>query len=111
MPTRRRTLAATAVLLAPLLVLPMTATAASAEGPLASSIAVAWQRTAIRTIYTEGALAPPAGALYLAFTSLAVHDAAVQAQKKGTHAAAAAVATAAHDVLREYFPASGAALD
>ena len=111
MPTRRRTLAATAVLLAPLLVVPLTAPAASAAGSLASSIAVDWQRTAARTIYVERGTAPPLGALYLAFTSLAVHDAALEAQRHGAHAAAAAVATAAHDVLREYFPLSGAALD
>ena len=42
---------------------------------------------------------------------MAVHDAAVDAQRQGTHAAAAAVATAAHDVLRHYFPTSGTALD
>ncbi|HYH74221.1 MAG TPA: vanadium-dependent haloperoxidase [Nocardioides sp.] len=111
MPTRRRTLAATAVLLAPLLVVPLTAPAASAAGSLASSIAVDWQRTAARTIYVERGTAPPLGSLYLSFTSLAVHDAAVEAQRHGSHVAAAAVATAAHDVLREYFALSGAALD
>jgi hypothetical protein len=117
MSTPRATIVATAtVLLAPLLVVPLASSTAAADGsatprPLASSIAVSWQRTAIRTIYTEGTKAPPEGALYLAFTSLAVHDAASEAQKHGTHAAAAAVATAAHDVLIEYFPTSGAALD
>ena len=65
-----------------------------------------WQRTAARTVYTEGGSAPPAGGLYLAFTSLAVHKAATEGQSHGTHAAAAAVAIAAHDVLVEYFPGS-----
>ena len=112
MPSRRRRIAgAASVLVAPLLVVPLTAPSASAEGPLASSIAVDWQRTAARTIYVERGTAPPLGGLYLSFVSLAVHDAAKEAQKHGTHAAAAAVATAAHDVLREYFPLSGAALD
>jgi hypothetical protein len=115
MPTRRQVVAAAAsAVLTPLFVVTLAgpaATAVAADGPLASSIAVAWQRTAIRTIYTEQALAPPAGGLYLAFTSMAVHDAAVDAQRQGTHAAAAAVATAAHDVLRHYFPSSGTKLD
>jgi hypothetical protein len=71
---------------------------------------VSWQGTAIRTIYAEGRKAPPEGALYLAFTSLAVHDAALEAHRHGAHAAAAAVATAAHDVLLHYFPASIGAL-
>jgi hypothetical protein len=106
---------------APLLVVPLAGSAAAPGGPatprpLASSIAVSWQRTAIDTIYTKGLKAPPEGALYLAFTSLAVHEAAREAQKHGTHAAAAAVATAAHDVLAHYFPtnldaALGASLD
>ena len=106
--------AAASAVLAPLFVVSVAGpatTAVAADGPLASSIAVAWQRTAIRTIYAEQGLAPPAGGLYLAFTSMAVHDAAVDAQRQGTHAAAAAVATAAHDVLRHYFPTSGTALD
>lgn len=110
----RRTAAAASALLGPLLVVALTgstATAASAAAPLASSIAVDWQATAARTIYVERGSAPPLGALYLAFTSLAVHDAAREAERHGTQAAAAAVAVAAHDVLREYFPLSGAALD
>ena len=103
------------VLLASLLAIPLAiplpaAGADSGKGPLASSIVVDWQRTAIRTVYVERGSALPLGALYLAFTSLAVHDAALEAHKRGTHAAAAAVAVAAHDVLKEYFPLSGAAL-
>lgn len=112
MTTRRLVLAAAA--LTPLLVVPVAgpaATAGAAPGPLAASVAVDWQRTAVRTILVEGGSAPPLAALYLSFTSLAVHDAAKAGQRHGTHAAAAAVAQAAHDVLEEYFPASGAALD
>ena len=111
MPTRSRTLAATAVLLSPLLVVPLSAPAASAGGSLGSSVAVDWSRTAVRTIFVERGTAPPLGALYLSFTSLAVHDAARQGQRLGSHAAAAAVAQAAHDVLLEYFPLSRTGLD
>lgn len=117
MSTRRRVLAAAVpALLTPLLVVPLAGPAATAGahprgGSLASSIAVDWQRTAARTIYVERGTAPPLGGIYLAFTSLAVHDAAGRAQRHGHRTVAAAVATAAHDVLREYFPASGAALD
>jgi len=115
MPSRHRAATASA-LVAPLLALSLVGTLPSAHadpagGPLASSIAVSWQRTAIRTVYTEQGSPPPLGALYLAFTSLAVYDAALDAQRHGTQAAAAAVAVAAHDVLKEYFPTSGAALD
>jgi hypothetical protein len=111
-----RRAASVCVLLAPLLALPLagaipSAAANGGQGPLAASIAVDWQRTAIRTAYVERGSAPPLGALYLAFTSLAVRTAAQDAQRHGTHAAAAAVAVAAHDVLKEYFPASGVALD
>jgi hypothetical protein len=90
-----------------------TPTSAAADGPPASTIAVAWQRTAIRTIFTETVPtpAPPVGALYLSFTSLAVHDAAREGHQYGRATASAAVATAAHDVLWEYFPASRANLD
>jgi hypothetical protein len=79
----------------------------------AAEAAVTWQRIAIRTIWTETvpSPAPPVGSMYLAFASLAVHDAATEAQRRGRVAATAAVATAAHDVLYEYFPASRATLD
>ena len=85
---------------------------AVAEGPLASSVALDWQRTAIRTIFAETTPTPPppVGAVYLSFTSLAVYD-AVRHVRGGTAVATAAVATAAHDVLYEYFPASRAHLD
>ncbi len=98
MSTRRRVLAvAASALLTPLLVVPLAGPAATAGahprgGSLASSIAVDWQRTAVRTIFVERGTAPPLGALYLSFTSLAVHDAASRAQRHGTRAAAAAVA-------------------
>jgi hypothetical protein len=89
----------------------VTSTPATADGPPASTIAVAWQRTALRTVFTETVSAPPVGSLYLSFTSLAVHDAAQRGQQFGRATASAAVATAAHDVLLQYFPISQAHLD
>ena len=110
MPTRRLVL--TTAALTPLLAGPATpAGAHPRRGSLAASIAVDWQRTAVRTVYVEGATAPPLGGLYLSFTSLAVHVAARKAERRGTRATAAAVAQAAHDVLLEYFPLSRAGLD
>jgi hypothetical protein len=112
----RTTAAAAAVLVAvPLasVTVPSPGVARSAPRPLAASIAVDWQQTAIRTIFAETTPtpAPPVGAVYLSFTSLAVYDAARKSEGLGTHGAAAAVATAAHDVLYEYFPASRPRLD
>lgn len=123
----RRTLA---LLLTSVLALPLVATVADATpagsgrsarasaGPQddhvkAAEAAVAWQRIAVRTIWSETVPtpAPPVGSMYLTFTSLAVHDAAQEAQRKGRVAATAAVATAAHDVLHAYFPASRTNLD
>lgn len=110
MSTRPRLLAlGCSLALLPALLGPLAATAA--DGPLASSVAVDWQRTAIRTVLVERGTAPPVAAQYLAFTSLAVYDAAREAQRRGSHAAAAAVARAAHDVLLEYLPASQKGLD
>jgi len=114
----RRTLVALAAstLIAPLLLLAggTAADAKRVDAPdahlTASAVAVAWQRVAIRTIYAEAGFAPPRGALYLSFTSRAVYDAAQEAHRHGRVAATAAVAQAAHDVLREYFPGSVTAL-
>jgi hypothetical protein len=71
----------------------------------AAAVAINWQRITLRTIFTEGATPPAIGTIYLAFTSLAVDDAAEASLRRGG-SARAAVATAAHDVLVEYFPAS-----
>ena len=99
--------AATVSIAAPLGAVPSPAQPVGAPPPgPAAATAVAWQRIAVRTIYTEGLQAPPVGALYLAFTSLAVHDAAKRAHGNANRSSAA-VATAAHDVLVEYFPTSG----
>lgn len=73
-----------------------------------TSVVHDWQRTSLRTIYP--AVPIPIGVLYLGFTSLAMHRAAVAAQR--VHGSqAAAVATAAHDVLAYYFGGASASLD
>ena len=113
------------LLLAPVLVPGADATGSRAGSPpvragepandhvKAAEAAVLWQRIAVRTIWTDTVPtpAPPVGSMYLTFTSLTVHQAASEAQRRGRVAATAAVATAAHDVLYEYFPASRTALD
>ncbi|HSK56143.1 MAG TPA: hypothetical protein VK908_12860 [Jiangellales bacterium] len=81
------------------------ADSSAAPGP-PSAVAVDWQRIALRTIFTENATPPQVGALHLAFTSVAVHDAVQATREMGSNAARAAVATAAHDVLSAYFVGS-----
>ena len=107
---------AVALSVAVLIAAPLSVVAASAAGPAAepgppSAVAVDWQRIALRTIFTEGATPPQVGALHLAFTSVAVHDAVQATRGLGGNAARAAVATAAHDVLGAYFVTSRARLD
>ena len=108
----RVALLATVITLSPLAAvsLPTAAMPQSGAHPdddhqAAASVAVNWQRIALRTIYTEGATPPPIGTLYLAFASIAVDDAVATTLRRGG-SARAAVATAAHDVLLEYFPGS-----
>lgn len=92
---------------------PAPGSAGASDHVKAAEAAVLWQRIAVRTIWTETVPlpAPPVGSMYLTFTSLAVHNAASEAQRRGRVAATAAVATAAHDVLWEYFPTSRVNLD
>ena len=95
------------------LVLPLAASPAPAHPPTsdtdaAVATAVAWQRIAVRTIFTEALTPPAAGGLYMAFTSRAVADAAKGVLRRGG-SARAAVATAAHDVLVEYFATTSTA--
>lgn len=102
------------------LVLALVGASPASAGPpddrgLASAAVVrAWEQTAVDTIFPIKNSPPPTqtsipvGALYLGFTSLAMYRAAESA---GRHVSAeAAVATAAHDVLAEYFPSAKADL-
>ena len=81
-----------------------------------------WNAIAERTISTENATPVPASPLYFAFTAIAMHDAVaaiegdfetyLPAPRVHAHASPeVAAATAAHRVLRHYFPASAANLD
>lgn len=82
-------------------------------GGSAQQVAIDWQRIAMRTVYTETTPTPPppVGVVYVAFTSMAVHNAVKATLRWRSASASAAIAQAAHDVLIEYFPASGANLD
>jgi hypothetical protein len=68
-----------------------------------------WNEFAVRTIVTENAAPPGVAQIYLGFVSSAVYD-AVRSARLGQVSQPAAVGTAAHDVLVEYFPASAANL-
>ena len=101
--------AATTALVLPLAASPAPAHPPTSDADAAAATAVAWQRIAVRTIFTEALTPPAAGGLYMAFTSRAVDDAAKDVLRRGG-SARAAVATAAarrargvlrHDVHRQ----------
>ena len=81
-----------------------------------------WNFIAARTIFAENATPVPASSLYFAFASIAMHDAVAvieggfepYAEQPRAHAHASpevAAATAAHHVLKHFFPNSAANLD
>ena len=109
---------AVAVAVAALLTVPTTsplAGSAPAERRHPSSAVLDWERTSVLTVYGPDPAAPstpiPVGVLYLGFVSLAMHDAAQASSRRAWSSETAAVAAAAHRVLRKYFPASRADLD
>jgi PAP2 superfamily len=92
-----------------------TATSLSAS-PTAGDVVNEWNAIAVRTIFTERLTPIPSGQVYLGFVSSAVYDAVLanraQAKERGVRPSmTAAIATAAHDVLAEFFPDSAANLD
>lgn len=98
------------IVLMPALAGPAAAGPANGSGGATSSaIVLDWERTSIRTIFAESGTPIPVGALYLGFTSLAMYRAVESTGHDGS--AEAAVAVAAHDVLRQYFPDSTTNLD
>lgn len=110
----------TVVLTVPLLAVPAQTSTASTQGDgslAAGDVVNAWNAIAVRTVFAERLTPIPSGQVYLGFVSAAVHDAVGRADRARANPRAAgrsvsaAVATAAHDVLVEYFPASAANLD
>jgi hypothetical protein len=86
-----------------------------------AAVVARWNAIAARTIFTENATPIPSSGLYFGFVSLAVYDAVVairggyrpylrQPHADRRASTDAAAATAAHDVLAHYFPASAANL-
>jgi hypothetical protein len=120
---RRRGVLAAAVAL---LVLGFAPAAAAHDGDRGGSqdpdVLLHWNEVAWRTIAVEGMRPPPVAQLYLGLVSTAVYNAVVTIEGDGEptlpqdriHGAASsdvAAATAAHDVLVAFFPASQGALD
>ena len=85
--------------------------AASAASSESAQVVLDWERISIRTIYADALSPVPVGVPVLGFVSVALHRAAVRSAHVGHSSETAAVATAAHDVLAHYFPASTTALD
>jgi PAP2 superfamily len=77
----------------------------AASGARRAEVVRDWNEIAVRTIVTENAASPGVAQIYLGFVSSAVYD-AVRTVRLGHASQPAAVGTAAHDVLVEYFPSS-----
>ena len=99
---------------------------ASRDRAEAFSTLLDWHSIALDTIFVDGRIVlppvpdppPPAGpvpipvgTLFLGYTGLAVDDAVQRAGRRGGASSAAALATAAHDVLANYLPNTRPKLD
>jgi hypothetical protein len=97
-----------------LLVVAPTSTATSPSSASTGDVVTKWNAIAVRTVFTERLTPIPSGQIYLGFVSAAVYDAVLanraQAKQRVRPSMTAAVATAAHDVLAEYFPDSASNL-
>ena len=114
--TRTRTAPRQAIVAAALLILAGTPTAAAGDEAASPrgdpGVVLSWNALAWRTIGVEGGQPPPVAQLYLGLVSTAVYDAVVTAEEAAVPTASdVAAATAAHDALVHWFPASRAALD
>ena len=90
----------------------LSATALGATGSSTddSQVVLDWERITFRTVYTDTLTPVPVGVPVLGFVAVAVHRAAVESAHVGASSEAAAVATAAHDVLVHYYPTLAAQL-
>jgi hypothetical protein len=98
------TLAGAAVVAMPpegLLTQALAVTGESSESP---QIILDWERIALRTIYSDTATPVTVGVPVLGFASVAANAAATRSAQVSASSEAAAVATAAHDVLVHYYP-------
>jgi hypothetical protein len=92
-----------------------TATPSSGGAPAAGDVVNKWNAIAVRTVFTERLTPIPSGQVYLGFVSAAVYDAVLAARAQANEGAVrtsmkAAVSSAAHAVLAEYFPDSASNL-
>ena len=87
------------------------------SAPHRSSVILDWERTSFVTVYGPLDAPPPSrtpipvGVLYLGFVSMAMHDAVMASSELEESSEPAAAASAAHDVLVEYYPTSAPELD
>ena len=79
-------------------------------GSESGQVVLDWERISFRTVYTTALTPIPVGVPVLGFTSVALHRAARRAARHRSASGAAAVASAAHDVLVHYYPTQAAAL-
>jgi hypothetical protein len=84
--------------------------AASVSSTDDPQVVLDWERIVFRTLYVDTATPIPVGVPVLGFVSVAMHRAALRSAQLGASSEAAAVATAAHDVLVHYYPTLGAQL-
>jgi hypothetical protein len=85
----------------------LAATGPSSESP---QVVLDWERISLRTVYTDTPTPVTVGVPVLGFVSVAANAAATRSAQLSSSSEAAAVATAAHDVLVHYYPGLAAKL-
>ena len=90
---------------------PASAARPPSSGPQSAQVVLDWERVSFRTVYTDAATPIPVGVPVLGFTSLTMYRAVQRSQRHDHSSEAAAVVTAAHDVLLHYYPTAATELD